>query len=715
MKNILNIIRHDTSKATGSVVAIIIIMGLCIVPCLYAWFNIMSNWSPYEADATGRIRVAVASDDEGAELYGIELNVGDKIIDALKANDAIGWTFTNTSDDAVEGVRSGDYYAAIIVPKDFSSNVMSFIDGDLTNPSIIYYENEKKNAIAPKITGKAKTALQEQVNATFVETLAQYMTEAASVVDASGKDPQQIMKGVGDRINALADRLDSIVVIVDSAGGLSKSAGSMLEASDTLIGSTNNALKQEKKILDSIDEGLKESSKEYAKQQTKAEKAADEMRDALRDLAGDAAKILDGRLAFKVFVAKDLPDIQKKLSKMQKTADAFASVFDKLGFSSLSYQFSELSDRLGDIDEDLDAMKKTDASDREARKAAVSDLSNDVSAALDTLEGIDDSLDSDIDSKYSKAARNTQSAVGSVRSLLNTAGGDLSRVSRLLGGYTDSLGALEKSLDKTNRTVRSMQKGMNAVAAVLYNAAGDRLLNGLSDLLTGEGSSIAEFLAEPVKMDTEVIYPVREYGSAMAPFYTVLAQWVGALLTAVLIKAKVRKRDDLTDPKLHERFFGRFGLYLFVGLAQALIVSFGDLWYIGIQCTAPGRFILAACVNGLTFMMINYALVFALDNIGLGAGVIVLVLQVAGSGGTYPVEVLPTIFQALYPFMPFRYAMDAMRECIGGMYGNRYIECIGMLLLMTLISVIFALGMYVPARRLNNMIAESKEKSEIML
>ena len=715
MKNILNIIKHDTRKATGSVVAIIIIMGLCIVPCLYAWFNIMSNWSPYESDATGRIKVAVASADEGAEMFGIELNVGDKIIDALKANDAIGWTFTESCEEAIEGVRSGDYYAAIIVPGGFSSDVMSFIDGDLKNPSIIYYENEKKNAIAPKITGKAKTALQEQVNATFVETLAQYMAEAASVVDASGKDPRQIMRGVGDRISTLSDRLDSITVIVGSAGSLSKSAGSLLGASDILIGSTRDALRQEKKILDSIDAGLKKNDKEYEKQQTKAEKAAAEMRDALRDLAGDAAKILDGRLAFKVFVAKDLPDMQKKIAKLKKSADTFSSVFDKLGFSSLSAQFSSLSDSLGTIDDDLDAMKKVDADDRDARKTAVSDLSSDISAALDILEGIDDSLDSDIDSKYSKAVQDTQSALGSVRNLLNTAGGDLGRASSLLSGYNDSLAMLEKSLDKTNSSVRSMQKGMNAVSGVLYNAAGDRLLNGLSDLLTGEGSSVAEFLAEPVRMDTEVIYPVREYGSAMASFYTVLAQWVGALLTAVLIKVKVKKRDDLSNPKLHERFFGRFGLYLFVGLAQALIVSFGDLWYIGIQCESPARFILAACVNGITFMMINYALVFALDNIGLGAAVIVLVLQVAGSGGTYPVEVLPTIFRVLYPFMPFRYAMDAMRECVAGMYGNTYIHCIAMLLVMTLIAVIFGLGMYMPARGLNRMIAESKEKSEIML
>ena len=201
----------------------------------------------------------------------------------------------------------------------------------------------------------------------------------------------------------------------------------------------------------------------------------------------------------------------------------------------------------------------------------------------------------------------------------------------------------------------------------------------------------------------------------MAPFYTVLAQWVGALLTAVLIKVRVKKRDDLADLRLHEWYFGRFGLYLLVGIAQALVVSAGDLLYVRIQCLAPLRFVLLACINSIVFMMINYALVFALDNIGLGAGVIILVLQVAGSGGTYPVEVLPGIFKMLFPFMPFRYAMDAMRECIGGMYGDTYWKCIGVLMLFALCSVAFGMALYRPARKLNDMIAASKAQSEIML
>ena len=250
---------------------------------------------------------------------------------------------------------------------------------------------------------------------------------------------------------------------------------------------------------------------------------------------------------------------------------------------------------------------------------------------------------------------------------------------------------------------------------MLERLSESELLERLTGVLTDDAALIADYLASPVRMDTQVLYEVREYGSAMAPFYTVLAQWVGALLAAVLLKVRIKHPEQYPGLRPWQSFFGRYGLFLFVGLAQGLIVSLGDLVYVGVQCLHPVRFVLAACLNGVCFTMINYALVFALESIGQALGVIVLVVQVAGSGGTYPVEVLPRVFQKLYPAMPFRYAMDAMRECVAGMYGNTYAKCMGALVLFTLGAMGLGLALYWPAKWLNRLISESKEKSEIML
>ena len=185
MKNILRVFLSDLKRISTNVIAIVVIIGLTVIPSLYAWFNILSNWDPYGEESTSKIKVAVVSDDNGTAIDGIEVNIGNKIIEALKANNTIGWVFDENSADAVENVRSGEYYAALVIPSQFSSDLVSFLSDTVTHPQIQYYCNQKKNAIAPKITDKAKTAVKEQVNETFISTIASSLVSATDTVAQS--------------------------------------------------------------------------------------------------------------------------------------------------------------------------------------------------------------------------------------------------------------------------------------------------------------------------------------------------------------------------------------------------------------------------------------------------------------------------------------------------------------------------------------------------
>ena len=715
MKNILNIVRHDAGRLTSSVVAMITIMGLCIIPCLYAWFNIFSNWAPYESEATGRIRVAVANDDKGAVMMGLSVNVGDKITEALEANHDIGWVFTEDSEAAIEGVHAGDYYAALVIPEDFSHNALSFASGELKNPKLIYYENEKKNAIAPKITGKAKTAVQEQINATFVETLAKYVSDAASVVNATGYDPQQVFSDLGSKMDDLNSRLEDAEVMLDAAKGLADSASSLMEVSDELLGDAEVAAKSQESILKSAEDTLPKNNKaddDVAKTVEKEKQQLITDVDGIREHLSTAAKDVE---SFNKYVADSLPANSRLLDKMIQSSQRVEKHLSDLGYTGLAEQFKETREQLEEVQAGLAEQKQIAEDEWASKVQEITDLQQKLDAAAAKLKIIDPKLASDFDKKLDKAITDARKSLSSARSALSGMENDFGDLSDILSGYSIALEKLQKSLKSTGTSLDYVRNGVNALAAVFNRIAGNGSLAEVNDVLANDESSVAEYLASPVKMRTEVIYPIKEYGSAMAPFYTVLAQWVGALLTAVLIKTRIKKRDDLPDLRLHERFFGRYGLYLFVGLAQALIVSLGDLLYIGIQCHHPVLFVLQACMNGITFMMINYALVFALENVGLAAGVIILVLQVAGSGGTYPVEVLPKVFQVLYPAMPFRYSMDAMRECIAGTYDHTYAKCMGALCLFTIGSIILGMLLQKPAGFLNRLIEEGKEKSEIML
>lgn len=162
-------------------VAVVIVIGLSIIPSLYAWFNILSNWDPYGPESTSNLKIAVYSADEGIDMGGLPLNIGDSVIDALKANQTMGWQFTDTMDEATDGVYSSEYYAALIIPEDFSEKMISFLNGEVQNPQIIYYEMRRK-CHCTKDYIQGKTAVQEQVNATFVSTLAEVMLKVNDVM-----------------------------------------------------------------------------------------------------------------------------------------------------------------------------------------------------------------------------------------------------------------------------------------------------------------------------------------------------------------------------------------------------------------------------------------------------------------------------------------------------------------------------------------------------
>ncbi len=715
MRTIAKIMRTDLQRMTASVVAIVTLLGLCIIPCLYAWFNIFSNWSPYDSEATGRIRVAVVSSDQGAELLGLQVNVGDKIIEALQSNASIGWEFPDSADAALEGVRASDYYAALIVPEDFTAHALSFLTGELQNPQLQYYENEKKNAIAPKITSKAKTAVQEQVNAAFVETITAYVSKASTVLSASGHDPQAMLRTLSAQTQQLADRLSDAAGVLAAASDLTAAADQLIGLSEALVGDASQITQAGGSVIGSAGDAV--SDTDSAVQETAdalrrlgAEHAADlqELNDVLTAAFTDVNRYND-------FVTSDLTSRLQLLAARKDSASTAAADLKVLGLDVPADGFTRLAERYGNIYDCLSRLETVTEAGWAGVKHSQQAILDEISEAQKIVALLSSAGTDVLESRLQQAIGAAQSAVDAAGASLAGMGGDFQTLAGVLDGYGDALDALHGSLTDTAQAVTGLQDRIATVSGLLERLSESELLGRLTGVLTDDAALIADYLASPVRMDTQVLYEVREYGSAMAPFYTVLAQWVGALLAAVLLKVRIKHPEQYPGLRPWQSFFGRYGLFLFVGLAQGLIVSLGDLIYVGVQCLHPVRFVLAACLNGVCFTMINYALVFALENIGQALGVIVLVVQVAGAGGTYPVEVLPRVFQKLYPAMPFRYAMDAMRECVAGMYGHTYAKCMGVLVLFTLGALGLGLALYWPAKWLNRLISESKEKSEIML
>ena len=591
MKNIIKVFLNDCKHIGRNVVALVVVMGLAVLPSLYAWFNILSNWDPYGPESTSNIKVAVAYDDTGINISGMDINISTNIVEALKTNDTIGWVFTDSTDEAIEGVWSGDYYAALIMPADFSKDMVSFLADNMTHPEIIYYTNQKKNAIAPKITDKAKTAVQQQVNATFISTLTEAIMKSADVADNIGgknKADSTLESGSDSMNNSLIDILIAKFQVINT----------QVVTFDNVLSALSNII-------------------------TTAQTSADTAKGISPDISGT----FEGERAI--------------LNELNKTIGQ-SSLIDSSLFSTISH----------DID-------------------AVSGYMNSISSIYNDMEyNIDD--------------------------------------------FNKSISQMGESINNTLVMVRNIEDNLNETTNKLVEFKNSGVYSLLQTAISFNTDELASFISAPVAITTEDLYPITNYGSAMSPFYSVLSIWVGALILVAIIHVKVHPFDGIKVNSV-EAFFGRYITFFLIGQAQALLITLGDLFFIGIQCIHPFKFWFAAAFTSFVFTMITYSLTVAFENVGEAAAVVIMVIQVAGAGGTFPIQCLPAIYQAIYKYLPFTYAMDALRECVGGTYSWYYWKCILALLVYVGICLFIGLVIAKPCRKLNAIVDKSKEKSEIMI
>lgn len=588
MKNIYRIFLSDWKRISKNVVAVVVAIGLTILPSLYAWFNILSNWDPYGKESTSQIKVAVASDDSGTSMEGMQLNMGDNIISALQSNDTIGWVFTDTTADAINGVYSGEYYAALIIPSDFSAKMLSFISDDINHPEIEYYTNQKKNAIAPKITDKAKTAVQEQVNQTFINTITTTLAKALSGVNnVTGSNA-----AISDNVSAF----DTLLLGVENINNQLDSYSILLDA---LIN-----------VTDSSVTAMNLASASYSS-------------DTL-DITGQQ-KLIEGLI---------------KISDYLKGTDNTLTNLDA----------SEIKENLGQL----------------------------------------------------------SSVLKNISDIYDRAGGNITQ-------FTASVLEIKNNLYDTKVIVDELKSKMTGVydnLKMLNTSSGYEML---MNVLKFDANDLGTFISAPVEISTEKIYPIETYGSAMTPFYTVLAIWVGALILVAIIHVNVKPQKEHPDINPVQAYFGRYITFFLIGQAQALLVTLGDLYFIGIQCISPFKFWFAASVTSFVFSIFIYSLTVAFGNVGEALAVVIMVIQVAGAGGTFPVEVLPKVYQYIYKYLPFTYAMNALRETVGGFYKFNYWKYLVILSVYVLISLFIGLVVAIPCRKLNEKIEKSKHRSEVMI
>ena len=714
MRNIFKIINTDAHRIFSSVVVLVILMGLCVVPSLYAWFNIFSNWDPYGQSATSRIRVAIANVDRGADLFGIQLEVGEQLVEGLQANKQIGWVFCESPEEALKRVYSGDCYAALVVPADFSKNIVSFMTLKFEHPTLVYYENGKKNAIAPKITGKAKTAVQETVNTTFLQTLADGAASVVSVLNANGLDAETTLQDLSKKLIDLSMELDNANAMLDSVAALADAASNLINASARLTSSMAGTVYLAADISADVGANVTEGA-ESAKSAVQAMGEAIALTNgSLSDFFQEVYAHTESQESLKEYLEGEYnKGVGQSLQEMQDSTKTIADQLRTIpGLDGFADQMQDLSDRLGTLNTDLrTAVAEKDYSNLDGIRGAV----NSVSGALGTLTQTATDASTMLGEWITNALSRIEIAAGNITTLLEAFGDAMVGLTYKLSSLSNSMTNVRTGILEAKEEIKRAQAKLLELADFLDALATSEFLQDVMEVLSSGGDMLDAHLASPLKVSDEVLYPAEPYGSQMAPFYTVLALWVGSLFCACLLKTGIREADRPKKLRVTQHYIGRYALFLSCALLQALVTVAGVLLYVEIDCAHPWYFVLAGIVSSFCFVTINYVLSFTLGSAGLGASVIIMVVQVAGSGGTYPVEVLPKIFQILYPFMPFKFAMNAMREAVSGLYGTYFRDNIRTMLFITLGCLVLGLIIYYPAKLLNDTLEKSKQATGVMI
>ena len=670
MKNIIEIFRKDIKEVFRKTNTWIIIVGLIFLPSMYAWPNILSSWDPY--GHTNNIKVAVTSEDDGATVDGKELNLGNSLVEGLKSNKNLDWQFVSNKQEAEDGVRIGDYYASIVVPKNFSQDMTSVSRTEPQRATIEYTVNEKINAISPKITNSGASAIANNISKNFVETangiIFEKLHEAGIKFEENlpsiEKAKQEIFK-LNDNFSTYEQAVSELIAKVEHGSNVLNNVQNILPEIDRVATNSimiadkagitiNNIQGFNERLLPIINNHLN-VVEEVSKEANVIAKELQQRPDKTEEIKA-RQKALDSRL-------------QASTERLQLVKNIF-EYFNRLSNERLfNNQLERVTTLLNDI-------------------TTIKEVNNNIYNKMDHYDEIADTVKEEFVNKSARineVSSNMNSKLNVevaplISQVLSKAEVNIDKVSGIIAGEQGDLPAVERKLSETEVKISNAYGKLLSLQAQMPSAKSkiqkltDEIKkadsgidkNQLFNLLKVDYKQQAEFFANPVKLQENKLYHIENYGSAMTPFYTVLSIWVGSLLMSSLLTTKVE--DEGKKYKPYQKYFGRGLLFVIISLFQTLIITLGDMYVLGTQATSPYRFVIYALLISLLFSSIIYTIVCILGNVGKAVCIVLLVLQLGSSGGTFPIQMTSEFFQALYPKVPFTYSIGLLREAVGGVY-----------------------------------------------
>lgn len=722
MGNVLRVFWRDVKRIAKVPPAWLVVVFLIVLPSIYTWFNVIGFWNPYEN--TGNMRVCVVNEDKSVEDETLgHLDLGAQIIGELESNDQLGWFFVDR-EEAMREVESGEAYAAIVIPEDFSTDMTTILSGDFQRPQIEYYVNEKLGPVAPKITDTGATTLDTTVNDAFVSTVS--ATVASTIDEKLAESKGDLETAKGSAVSKLEqgsagvadarEALSNLATSADEAIGKVDLAKQSLSDAKNAAVLLSSGLGQASAITGEVNTGLVTFSTSMGTVldhgSTLLSQTSSQTNSAIGQTANGivaAAGSVDAALERGQAVVQENAQIIGVLRTLQQ------SLPDGEGKQAIGNVISDLETKNAQSQQTLDGLA-TLSSDTSALATSVSNASGSVDTAVQQTLGAVDGYRSTLSTTTIPAISSGLGDMGTAANGLSTTVSNqvllIDQTSAVLDDLKTTLGLSADALRQTDELLSGLQGDLDTMKTDLA-ALGTS--DALGDLVGEDGidsEKIADFMLSPTQVETEELYPLNAYGSAMAPLFINLTLWIGVFMLMVIMRIEVDD-ESVRNLSITQRFFGRWLLLAIMVSLQAIVCCAGCL-FIGVQTTNAPAFFLTAVLCSLAYLSIQYALSTTLQHVGKALCVILVFVQIPGATGLYPIEMTPSFFQAVYPLFPFTYGIGAMRETISGFYDGAWMHDAGILLLFLVVFLAIGALARPYLTNLNHLFARQIEESDIV-
>lgn len=750
MRDIWRIYWRDLRRLFMNFSMALVAVGVSVIPAFYAWFNIAADMDPY--GRTGNILVAVSSDDRTVHTSELgDLNVGDMLVKELRKNHQLGWRFVSTK-EATDGVRSAKYAAAIVVPRNFSHRLYQLTDvtatGKRTLPAFDYYVNEKISAIEPKVTDSGAGTLQETINSTVVQTASKAIAQQIKVsagklqsgatrsVDRAGASIAEAAAGLDTVRTNLTDLTDGLARTRTVVGTSRTNLQSLARQADSLrrdLNSTQPAISDARASAGSL---ASQSSSLLNRGLGQTGSAIGTLSSSVGSAAGQvlsATAPVDSALADMQSMNSQAGDLLSRLQSTQSDIDRIlndpavtgslpADVLSQLRgvhsrLESVTSQLSQQHSDLGETISSLQSVSSHTGSLATSVTRTAGTLASTTNAQLGTLSQLNSNLTGITLPALNTALDGLNTTSAQIGDQLTTLALTARNASGTLGQLDRTLGQLSGALTRTGTQIGDARDSLASLARDVAAISSSQAISELSQLLNINPGSIGSFMASPANLRTVTLYPVKNYGTSMTPIYTNVTLWVGCIMLVIVLRMEVDDRDlDVpgkrrVNPTPSKTYLARYLLLATIAVAQAVVVAVGDM-LLGIGVAHPFVFVLSCVLCSLVYLAICYMLASCFQHIGKALCIILIIIQIPGTTGVYPIEMMPAFYQALRPIEPWNYGMQMMREAIGGYYDDNYGHDLLALLVFTLLAFALGLGLRPHLTNLNGMFDREIAKTD---